>query len=412
MGLLSTRNGSRTTVTARSDTLLAMSIASVVQFEKMTAADVFGLLSALNAFAVTQAVARASEEDIARLRAAAERAAEIVEVESAAASLKHYFVTLSAISHNPLLAALCRSITEIQIGLAVKLSGGSIKDWRRVAGSLHDARMEIVDAIAERDADRASSCGMRDLVRLIVWMVADMFRSRTALEMELCMLRQQINVLRRTAPKKPTFSAIDRLLLVCLYRLLPGVRDALAIVKPETVVKWHRAGFGLYWRWKSKARWQANSSVGDTQAYPRDEHCQSAVGAPRIHGELLKLGVDIGRTSAAKYMVRRRDPPSQGWRTFLRNHADGIAAMDMFVVPTISFRLLYGLLIMGHGRRHILWFGVTAHPTADWIANQITEACGWEQAPRYLIRDRDGAYGEVVIRRLRSIGIRDRPFDH
>jgi transposase InsO family protein len=132
-------------------------------------------------------------------------------------------------------------------------------------------------------------------------------------------------------------------------------------------------------------------------------------GAPRIHGELLKLGVDIGQTSVAKYMVRRRDPPSQGWRTFLRNHADGIAAMDMFVVPTISFRLLYGLLIMGHGRRHILWFGVTAHPTAEWIANQVTEACGWEQAPRYLIRDRDGAYGEVLIRRLRSIGIRDRP---
>jgi transposase InsO family protein len=130
-------------------------------------------------------------------------------------------------------------------------------------------------------------------------------------------------------------------------------------------------------------------------------------GAPRIHGELLKLGVDIGQTSVAKYMAKRRDPPSQGWRTFLRNHADGIAAMDLFVVPTISFRLIYGLLIMGHGRRQILWF--TAHPTADWIANQITEACGWEQAPRYLIRDRDGAYGEVFIRRLRSMGIRDRP---
>ena len=130
---------------------------------------------------------------------------------------------------------------------------------------------------------------------------------------------------------------------------------------------------------------------------------------PRIHGELLKLGIDIGQTSVDEYMVRRRDPPSQGWRTFLRNHADGIAAMDMFVVPTISFRLLYGLLIMRHGRRHILWFGVTAHPTAEWIANQITQACGWEQAPRYLIHDRDGAYGEVLIRRLRSIGIRDRP---
>jgi hypothetical protein len=138
------------------------------------------------------------------------------------------------------------------------------------------------------------------------------------------------------------------------------------------------------------AGWSTNCTAGDTQAYPRDEHCQSALGSAADHGELLKLGVDIGQTSVAKYMARRRDPPSQGWRTFLRNHADGIAAMDMFVVPTISFRLLYGLLIMGHGRRHILWFGVTAHPTAEWIANQVTEACGWEQAPRYLLRDRDG----------------------
>ena len=132
-------------------------------------------------------------------------------------------------------------------------------------------------------------------------------------------------------------------------------------------------------------------------------------GAPRIHGELLKLGIDVSQTSVAKYMARRRAPPSQGWKTFLRNHADGIAAMDLFVVPTISFRLLYGLLIMGHGRRQILWFGVTAHPTAEWIANQLTRACGWKQIPRYLIRDRDGAYGEMFMRRLRSIGIRDRP---
>src|SRR5260221_1796478 len=114
-------------------------------------------------------------------------------------------------------------------------------------------------------------------------------------------------------------------------------------------------------------------------------------GAPRIHGELLKLGIEIGQTSVAKYMARRRGPPSQGWQTFLHNHADGIAAMDLFVVPTISFRLLYGSLIVGHGRRQILWFCVTAHPTSEWIANQITEACGWEQAPQYLIRDRDGS---------------------
>jgi transposase InsO family protein len=241
-------------------------------------------------------------------------------------------------------------------------------------------------------------------------MVADLFRSRAALETEIWMLRQQINVLWRTAPEKQTFNSIDRLIFVCLYRLRPDVREALAIVRPETVVKWHRSGFRLYWRWKSKARGGRPTVPLEIRKLIREMSIANSLwGAPRIHGELLKLGVDIGQTSVAKYMVRRRDPPSQGWRTFLRNHADGIAAMDMFVVPTISFRLLYGLLIMGHGRRHILWFGVTAHPTAEWIANQVTEACGWEQAPRYLIRDRDGAYGEVFIRRLRSIGIRDRP---
>src|SRR5207302_2369937 len=125
--------------------------------------------------------------------------------------------------------------------------------------------------------------------------------------------------------------------------------------------------------------------------------------APRIHEEMLKLSIDVRQTSVAKHMVKRRGPPSQGWTTFLHNHA------NMFVVPTISFRLLYGLLIMGHGRRQILWFGVTAHPTAEWMANQLTQASGWEQIPRYLIRDRDRAYGEIFVRRVRSIGIRDRP---
>jgi transposase InsO family protein len=124
---------------------------------------------------------------------------------------------------------------------------------------------------------------------------------------------------------------------------------------------------------------------------------------------LLKLGIDVGQTTVAKYMGRRRRPPSQGWKTFLRNHADGIAAIDLFVVPTVSFRLLYGLLILQHARRELLWLGVTAHPNAHWISQQLTEAFGWREAPRYLIRDRDCAYDETFIRRLRAIGIRDRP---
>src|SRR5260370_21665801 len=119
-------------------------------------------------------------------------------------------------------------------------------------------------------------------------------------------------------------------------------------------------------------------------------------GAPRIHGELLKLGIDVGQTSVAKYMAQRRGGPSQGWRTFLCNHADGIAAMDLFVVPTLSFRLLYGFLILRHRRRRIMLLGVTANPTAEWIARQVTETCGWEAAPDYIVRDRDCAYGGGV----------------
>jgi len=251
---------------------------------------------------------------------------------------------------------------------------------------------------------------MLDLCKLIFGTVIDLLRSRATLEAEVVVLRQQINVLRRASPKRRPFGAIDRLILGGVCRLFPKSYDALAIVRPDTVIRWHRAGFRLYWRWKSRRRCGRPIVSLEIRRLIREMSVANPLwGAPRIHGELLKLGVDVGQTSVAKYMARWRAPPSQGWKTFLRNHAEGIAAMDLFVVPTISFRLLYGLLIVGHGRRQILWLGVTTNPTAEWIANQITEACGWEQAPCYLIRNRDGAYGEIFVRRVRSIGIRDRP---
>jgi transposase InsO family protein len=251
---------------------------------------------------------------------------------------------------------------------------------------------------------------MLDLCKLIFGAVIDLLRSRATLEAEILVLRQQINVLRRGNPKRIPFGSIDRLILGGVCRLFPKTYETLAIVRPDTVMRWHRAGFRLYWRWKSRRRCGRPTVPLEIRRLIREVSIANPLwGAPRIHGELLKLGIDVGQTSVAKYMARRRAPPSQGWKTFLRNHADGIVAMDLFVVPTISFRLLYGLLIMGHGRRQILWLGVTAHPTAEWIANQLTEACGWEQTPRYLIRDRDRAYGEIFVRRVRSIGIRDRP---
>ena len=237
-----------------------------------------------------------------------------------------------------------------------------------------------------------------------------LFRSRARLEAEILVLRQQINVLRRKSPKRLAFGSFDRMVFVGLYRLVPGIVDALAIVRPETVIRWHRAGFRSFWRWKSRRRGGRPRVPLEIRRLIRNMNLANPLwGAPRIHGELLKLGIDVGQTSIAKYMARERRGPSQGWRTFLCNHADGIASMDLFVVPTLSFRLLYGFLILRHHRRRIMWLGVTANPTAEWIARQLTEACGWEAAPDYVVRDRDCAYGEAFVRRLRAMGIRDRP---
>jgi hypothetical protein len=248
---------------------------------------------------------------------------------------------------------------------------------------------------------------MGGLCKLIWWAVIGLFRSRTSLEAENLVLRHQLNVLRRKSPARIAFSGVDRMVFTGLYALAPNVLDALKIVKPDTVIRWHRAGFRGYWRWKSLARGGRPRTAADSRQLIREMSIANPLwGAPRIHGELLKLGIEVGQTTVAKYMAKRRRPPSQGWRTFLYNHADGIASIDLFVVPTISFRLLYGLLILQHARRDLLWLAVTAHPTADWVARQFTEAVGWRDAPRYVVRDRDRYGSEFSIR---AMGIRDRP---
>src|ERR1700680_3299931 len=251
---------------------------------------------------------------------------------------------------------------------------------------------------------------MRDVYSLIWLALIGLFRSRASLQVEILTLRHQLNVLRRKSPQRLTFTSIDRLVFAGLYRLEPGVLDGLKIVRPETVIRWHRAGFRAYWRWKSRPRGGRPTTPLEIRHLVREMSLANPLwGAPRIHGELLKLGIDVGQTTVAKYMARGRRPPSQGWKTFLHNHADGIASMDLFVVPTLSFRLLYGLLILQHDRRQILWLGVTAHPTAEWISRQLTEAYGWKVQPRYIVRDRDAVSGDVFIRRLGAMGIRDRP---
>ena len=247
-------------------------------------------------------------------------------------------------------------------------------------------------------------------LRLLAYFLISVLKSKRRLEAEVVVLRHQLNVLRRAAPSKLRLTFTDRLILVWLYRLFPSLIKAVAIVKPATVLRWHRGGFRLYWRWKSRSKGGRPKIPAEIRRLIRTMSLANPLwGAPRIHGELLKLGIQVGETSVAKYMIKGERPPSQTWQTFLRNHAAGIAAMDFLVVPTIGFRLLYALVILRHDRRQIASIGVTDHPTAQWIVQQLSDAFPWDETSRYLIRDRDAVYGYAVRRRLQAMGIRDRP---
>ena len=230
------------------------------------------------------------------------------------------------------------------------------------------------------------------------------------LEAENAALRRQVAVLQRKLRGRIEFTNGDRLFFILLCRLFPSVLKAMTIVQPETVVRWHRAGFRRYWRWKSRIRGGRPPVSAELRTLIRQMSVENLIwGAPRIQGELLKLGFTVAQSTIAKYMAKRDKPRGQSWGTFLRNHAPQIAAMDLFVVPTISFVQLYVLVIVRLARRELAWINVTRHPTAEWIAQQITEAFPWNEAPRYLIRDQDGIYGAAIKRRLRAMGIRDRP---
>ena len=240
--------------------------------------------------------------------------------------------------------------------------------------------------------------------------LASPFKSKLRLEAENAVLRHQLIVLRRRLHGRVRFTNNDRWFFIQLYRWFPSILQVLTIIRPETLVRWHRAGFRCYWRWKSRPLGGRPQIETELRALIRRMSVENPLwGAPRIHGELLKLGFEVAQSSVAKYMVKRRGPPSQGWRTFLHNHAPDIAAMDLFVVPTIGFDLLYAFVIVRLDRRDLVWINVTANPTAEWVARQITEAFPWDEAPHYLIRDRDRIYGSVVTRRLRAMGIRDKP---
>ena len=244
---------------------------------------------------------------------------------------------------------------------------------------------------------------MYELLSWIVSVVGRRLRSRAAVELENLALRHQLHVLRQ-CPGRPRLFVMDRLLWIWLYRIWPRCLDAMVLVKPATVVQWHRQGLRLFWRWCSKS---GRPSVDrEIRALIRQMSKANPLwGAPRIHGELLKIGIELSQATVGKYMVRIRRTPSPTWRGFLRNQAQGIAAIDMFVVASISFRLRYVTIILGHDRRKIIRAAVTEHPTAVWLSRQVTEAFPWDTAPRYLLRDRDASYGSEFGNRVEAMGM-------
>jgi len=227
------------------------------------------------------------------------------------------------------------------------------------------------------------------------------------LALENLALRQQLAVWKARQPRPP-LTAMDRIFWVALSRLWKSWRNSLQVVRPETVVGWHRQGFRHYWAWKSQRRRGRPAIRTELRdLIRRISRANPLWGAPRIHGELLKLGLTVSQATVSKYMVRPRRPPSQAWRTFLKNHAKDLIALDFFTVPTATFRVLFVLVVLSHDRRRLVHFNITEHPTADWTGRQLIEACGLEEAPRHLIRDRDQVYGERFSRQAKTLDIRE-----
>ena len=208
-------------------------------------------------------------------------------------------------------------------------------------------------------------------------------------------LRQQLAVYQQSI-KRPRLRPRDRVFWVWLSRLSYDWRSILVIVKPETVVRWHLRGFKLYWRWKSQTRSPGRPKIdAEVRELIRRMSCENPTwGAPRIQSELTLLGYVVAERTVAKFMVRTRKPPSQSWKTFLDNHLTELAAIDFFTVPTATFCVLYCFMVLRHDRRQVIHFNVTAHPSAQWTAQQIVEAYPFDEAPRYQIRDRDNIYGD------------------
>ncbi len=232
------------------------------------------------------------------------------------------------------------------------------------------------------------------LLRIVVSLLCTFVRTRSELALENLALRQRLSALQLEL-KRPRLRNRDRISWVLLKRIWPNWRSVLVIVQPDTVVRWHQRGFKLFWRLKSRGkRGRSRSEAEIRQLILRMSHENTGWGVPRIQSELALFGHVVSEAKVRKYRIQHSKPPSQTWRTFLDNHLTDIVAIDFFTVPTATFRVLFAFVVLRHDRRRIVHFNVTAHPTAAWTAQQIVEAFPEETTPRFLIRDRDGIYGD------------------
>ena len=250
--------------------------------------------------------------------------------------------------------------------------------------------------------------GMFAIVRAILHAFFAALRQRAGLVAENLALRQQLAVSHRANPRLP-LRAVDRAFWVVLSRLWSRWRDALVIVQPATVIAWHRKGFALFWRWKSRPVGRPPLSPELVALIRRMARENPLWSRRRIAGELAKLGITVDKDTVAKYMPpparQPRRPPSQTWKSFVHNHLGATIAIDFLTVPTVMFRTLYVFFVLSLDRRRVLHVNVTAHPSAQWAAQQIVEALGADMAPRFLIRDRDGIYGAAFVARVSNLGI-------
>jgi putative transposase len=246
------------------------------------------------------------------------------------------------------------------------------------------------------------------MIGLLRFFSAFFLRSRVSLAAENLALRHQLGVLQRSA-RRPRLRPRDRVFWVWLSRLWSGWRSSPIIVQPETVVRWHRQGFRLYWHWKSRRRGPGRPRVcAEIRDLIRQMSQENPLrGSPRIRDELGLLGINVAKSTVAKYMVKPDKPRDQSWKTFLDNHLPDLAAIDFFTVPTVTFRVLYCFLVLRLERRVVVHFNITSNPTAAWTAQQLVEAFPYDETPRFHIRDRDNAYGDVVRERVRGLGIEE-----